>query len=136
LLFEALVMTLAREMPLLVAATRLVQLFWHRVAAICKRYVGEALDQADFSEVRRLAADEISRARGQEYIILAAEPMGALRHRRARSGYDRSLHRRPFGSWGDPQAISSISIEISPAFIKGITAHLPKATITFDKFHV
>jgi transposase len=25
---------------------------------------------------------------------------------------------------------------MSPAFIKGVTANLPNATITFDKFHV
>ena len=25
---------------------------------------------------------------------------------------------------------------MSPAFIKGVTAHLPNARITFDKFHV
>jgi hypothetical protein len=67
LLFEALVITLAREMPW-VAVARLVHLSWHRVAALCKRYVEEALDQADFSEVERLAVDETSCARGQEYI--------------------------------------------------------------------
>ena len=48
LLFEALVMALCREMPF-AAVARVVNLSWHRVAAICKRYVDLALDQADFS---------------------------------------------------------------------------------------
>ncbi|MDF8335605.1 helix-turn-helix domain-containing protein, partial [Novosphingobium cyanobacteriorum] len=65
LLFEALILALAREMPF-AAVARVVGLSWHRVAAICKRYVDLALDQADFSEVKRLAADETSRARGHE----------------------------------------------------------------------
>lgn len=37
---------------------------------------------------------------------------------------------------GNALAIESISIDMSPAFIKGVTANLPNATITFDKFHV
>jgi transposase len=37
---------------------------------------------------------------------------------------------------GDPAAIESVSIDMSPAFIKGVEAELPNARITFDKFHV
>ncbi len=37
---------------------------------------------------------------------------------------------------GDPQAIESITIDMSPAFIKGVSQNLPNAQITFDKFHV
>src|SRR6516162_10316421 len=32
--------------------------------------------------------------------------------------------------------ITAVCIDMSPAFIKGVTDHLPEATITFDKFHV
>ena len=35
-----------------------------------------------------------------------------------------------------PQQISSVSIDMSPAFIKGVNQELPNAQITFDKFHV
>lgn len=37
---------------------------------------------------------------------------------------------------GDPQAIRAVSIDMSPAYIKGVAQHLPNATVTFDKFHV
>jgi transposase len=138
LLFEALVMMLAREMPF-IAVARLVHLSWHRVAAICKRYVREALDQADFSEVKRLAADETSRTRGQKYITLVADA-DARRVLFVTEGRDaatiEAFAEDLSAHGGDPQAISSISIDMSPAFIKGITTHLPRATITFDKFHV
>jgi transposase len=138
LLFEALVMMLAREMPF-VAVARLVNLSWYRVAAICKRYVEEALDQADFSEVKRLAADETSRARGQEYITLVADA-DARRVIFVTEGRDAATieaFTEDFEAHGgDPQDISSISIDMSPAFIKGVTTHLPQAAITFDKFHV
>lgn len=32
--------------------------------------------------------------------------------------------------------IKSVSIDMSPAFIKGVDEHLPLARVTFDKFHV
>jgi transposase len=35
-----------------------------------------------------------------------------------------------------PEQIASVSIDMSPAFISGVTKHLPNARITFDKFHV
>ncbi|WP_333907583.1 ISL3 family transposase [Delftia acidovorans] len=138
LLFEALILALAREMPF-AAVARVVGLSWHRVAAICKRYVDLALDQADFSEVKRLAADETSRARGHEYITLVADA-DARRVLFVTEGRDAAT----IGAFaedlkahgGDPQTIESISIDMSPAFIKGVTANLPNATITFDKFHV
>lgn len=37
---------------------------------------------------------------------------------------------------GQPSAIKAISIDMSPAFIKGTAEHFPTAQITFDKFHV
>ena len=36
----------------------------------------------------------------------------------------------------DIDAIDSVSIDMSPAFIKGCADSLPNARITFDKFHV
>jgi transposase len=72
LLFEALILTLCREMTF-TAVARLVNLSWHQVTAICKRYVDLSLTQSDFSEVKRLAADETSKARGHDYITLVAD---------------------------------------------------------------
>ena len=34
------------------------------------------------------------------------------------------------------QEVKQISIDMSPAFIKGVKDYLPNAAITFDKFHV
>jgi transposase len=35
-----------------------------------------------------------------------------------------------------PEQVRSVSIDMSPAFIKGVARQLPNARITFDKFHV
>ena len=35
-----------------------------------------------------------------------------------------------------PEQITTVSIDMSPAFIRGVADDLPRARITFDKFHV
>lgn len=140
LLFEALVLMLAREMPF-AAVARLTGESWHRVSAICRRYVDLTLRDADFSGVTHLAIDETSRARGHDYVTLAAD---AAPQRRAvlfvtegrDAGTIKRLAEDLVAHGADLEAIESVSIDMSPAFIKGCTQHLPEARITFDKFHV
>ena len=40
------------------------------------------------------------------------------------------------GHGGNPERISDTSSDMSQAFIAGIGAHLPNATLTFDRYHV
>jgi transposase len=138
LLFEALVLAMCREMPFS-AVARLVNLSIHRVMAICSRYVDLTLEQADFSEVKALAIDETSRARGHDYVTLAADArrravIFVTEGRGAETIEELAAELRAHGA--KPEAIESVSIDMSPAYIKGVTAHLPNARITFDKFHV
>lgn len=138
LLFEALVLMLARQMPFRGVA-RITGLSVHRVMAICERYVDLAVAERDLAEVRQLAIDETSRARGHDYLMLAADA-----ERRAvifvTEGKDAATVDELAGflreHGGDPEAIESCSIDMSPAFIRGVGDHLPNAQITFDKFHV
>lgn len=138
LLFEALVLMLARQMPF-AAIARIVGISAHRVLAICKRYVGLALTQADFGNVRALAIDETSRARGHDYITLAADAdqrrvLAVVEGRDATAVAAIAEELVEHGC--PPESIESVSIDMSPAFIKGCSEHLPNARITFDKFHV
>jgi transposase len=138
LLFEALVLTLCQQMTF-AAAARLVGESRHRVAAICERYVDLALAQADFSTVHELAIDETSRARGHDYITLAAD---AVERRVLAVAEGRSIETvetiagELAGHGCMPDQVSSVSIDMSPAFIKGCGEAFPNASITFDKFHV
>jgi transposase len=138
LLFEALVLMLAQQMPF-AAVARTIGESWHRVHAICRRYVDLALAGADLSGLSSLTIDETSYRRGHSYLTLVADAdarkvvfvskgrgadniAGFVQHLRAHNGA--------------PDNITAACIDMSPAFIKGVTDHLPKATITFDKFHV
>ena len=138
LLFEALVLMLAPQMPF-AAVARIAGISAYRVLAICRRYVTLALEAADLSPVKALAIDETSRARGHDYITLAADAIerrvlavaegreaGAI----AAVAAELAEHGCP------PEQVESVSIDMSPAFIKGCTEQLPNARITFDKFHV
>lgn len=138
LLFEAFVLLLAREMPFR-AVSRLTHVSVHRVMALCARYVDAAVAATDLSEVQRLAIDETSRAKGHDYVSLFAD------EERSRvifvaEGNDaetvEAFARNLRAHRGKPSEIASVSIDMWPAYIRGVTDHLPNAQITFDKFHV
>jgi len=138
LLFEALILMLAQQMPF-AAVARIVGESAHRVMAVCERYVDIALGLADFSAVKALAVDETSRARGHDYVTLAADA-DARRVLFVTEGRDAGTLQAlaaDLDAHGCPaEQIESVSIDMSPAFIKGCAEHLPNARITFDKFHV
>jgi transposase len=138
LLFEAFVMLLCREMTFSGVA-RVTGLSVHRVMAMCERYVNAAVSAADFSEVRRVAIDETSRAKGHDYVSLFADAQARKviyvaegNEAVAVEGFAANLR----AHHGKPTQIEVVSIDMWPAFIRGVTDHLPNAQITFDKFHV
>ena len=138
LLFEALILAFCREMPFR-AVSRLTGVSLHRVMSLCERYVDLAVAERDLSGVRELAIDETSRARGHDYVTIAADSARraviAVTKERDAKAIER-LAAEITAHGGDPEAIESLSIDMSPAFIKGVAAHLPNAQVTFDKFHV
>src|SRR6202049_1467067 len=92
LLFEALVLMLAQQMPF-AAVARAVNLSWHRVHAICSRYVELALAAADLSGVTAVAVDENCDRRGHVYMRRAAD-MQARRVAFVTTGKDASTIER------------------------------------------
>jgi transposase len=130
LLFEALVLVLCQQMPFR-AVARLVNLSAHRAQAICRVYVDLAVAQADYSEVRHLAIDETSRARGHDYVTLAADSArrAVIFVSEGRDGQAiAALAQDLTAHGGDPNAIEGTSIDMSPAFIKfHVVAHASTA---------
>lgn len=138
LLFEAFILMLSGQMPF-AAVSRIVGESPHRVLAVCEKYVGMACGLADHSDVTALAIDETSRARGHSYVTLAADA-DARRVLFVTEGRDAKTIEQLaeyLGEHGCPAGnITQTSIDMSPAFISGVTKHLPNARITFDKFHI
>jgi transposase len=138
LLFEALVLAMAQHMTF-AAVAQLARLSWHRVHAICSRYVDMALEAADLSAVTAVAIDETSCRRGHDYLTLAADMaerkvVFVTEGKDSKTVADFAEHLTAHK--GSPEQVKQVSIDMSGAFIKGVGAHLPNARITFDKFHV
>jgi transposase len=138
LLFEALVLAMAQRMTF-AAVARLVNESWHHVHAICSCYVDLAVAEADLSPVTAVAIDETACRRGHDYLTIAADAderkMVFVTEGRdattiARFAEHLATHK------ARPEQITTVSIDMSPAFIRGVTDHLSRARITFDKFHV
>jgi transposase len=95
--------------------------------------------RADLSGLTMLAIDETSSRRGQNYLMFAADAEARKvvfvtegRDSKTLEEFSQFLSEHQ----GKPEQITSVSMDMSPAFIKGVTKHLPNARITFDKFHV
>ena len=138
LLFEALVMAMVQAMPVAVVA-RMVEEWDTRLWRVIHHYVEAALDRVDHSEVTSAAVDETAARRGHNYVSLFVD----LARRRVlfvAEGKDadtvEAFAQDLTAHGGDPQAIAEVCIDMSPAFIAGVTQSLPNAQITFDKFHV
>ncbi|KAI3596420.1 Mobile element protein [Cupriavidus necator H850] len=138
LLFEAMVVALAQQMPFS-AVARTVGESWHRVYAICERYVDLVVAELDLAGMTAAAVDETSYRRGHNYLTLVADA-DARKVVFVTEGKDAATvgkfaeHLREHNA--APEQIGVVSIDMSPAFIKGVGEHLPNARITFDKFHV
>ena len=137
LLFEALVMTMVSAMPVK-AVARIVGEHDTRLWRVVHHYVDQARARTDASGVTRLAIDETAARRGHDYVTLFVD-IDQARVVFATEGKDAdtiaAFADDLAAHGGDPDAISEVCIDMSPAFIKGIAENLPNAAITFDKFH-
>lgn len=136
--FEAEVMELMKEMPV-AAVARKVGEHDTRLWRIFHYYVERAMNNLDFSSVSRIAIDETSSKRGHEYVTLFVDVDTKL-VMFATEGKDSKVLKHFLGFLKtkeiDPENIKEVCCDMSPAFIKGVETELPKAHITFDKFHV
>jgi transposase len=138
LLFEAFIMTLAREMPVL-ALARLIEEHDTRIWPVIHHYVQTARTREDYSHVRRIGIDETSRKRRHQYVTLFAD-LDQAKVIYATTGKDSTAVGRFSNDFhehgGETSAIKDACCDMSPAFIEGVTQCLPNAHISFDRFHV
>ena len=138
LMFEGLIMILVREMTVN-AVARLVGEHDTRIWRVLNHHVEEARAKQDFSKVKTIAIDEKSYRRGHRYVTFVMDldlrrllfgTVGRDGDTLAAFVEDLKLH------GGEAEQIQDVCSDLSPAFIKGIRENLPKAEITFDRFHL
>jgi transposase len=138
LLFEAFAMELAKVMAIsLVGLT--VGEYDTRVMRIVTHHVSNARKSVDMSMVTKIGIDETNEKKGHNYITTFVD-LEKERVLYATKGKDNATIKRFTKDLkahrGNPDAIQTATIDLSPAYTKGVTDHLPKATITYDHFHV
>jgi transposase len=138
LLFEALALTLCKDLPVRQTARTLRvrdKQLWRRI----EHYVSEARKEQDMSAVRIVGIDETSLRRGQDYVTVVHD-LDAKRLLFATEGRDhktvqaftQDLH----AHGGEPTAIAHVCMDMSAAYLKGATAYLPNAMVSYDRFHI
>jgi transposase len=138
LLFEALVMTMVRDMPVNVMA-RLFAVTDTRLWRVVNAYVEMARDKEDYSCIRRVGMDETSVKRGHDYVTFFFDLDGKKLLFGTEGNDNQTVKEfvtdlKQHG--GDPEQITDAAIDMSKAFIKGVKEQLPNAETTFDPFHV
>lgn len=137
-LFENHVMSLMVEMPV-AAVARKVGEHDTRLWRVFKYFVNKAMENIDVSNLKRVAMDETSRAKGHKYVTLFID-IDTKRLVFVTTGKNSEVLQE-FCEFLDNKGIPQSQIEdfcsdMSPAFISGIEKRFPNASITFDKFHV
>jgi len=139
LLFEALVMVLAKNGMTPNAIGRLVGEHDTLIWRIVNHYVEEARSRTDLSEVSQVGVDETSRAKGHKYVTVFMD-LDKRRIAFATEGKDaetvKTFKADLQAHGGDPKKVKEFCLDMSPAFQKGIEEAFPRACMTFDPFHL
>jgi transposase len=143
LMFEALIMALAREMPV-AAVGALVGEHDTRLWRVVRYYVAKAHAAQDWSEVAAVAIDETATRKGQRYATVVVEiDLEIKREARLlfmtpeRTAASVSQFAAAMAAHrASPQQIQVAAIDMSPAYQKGVAEDLPEAKVVFDRFHV
>lgn len=136
--FEAFALLLMREMPVSKAAATVGETDT-RLWRMLFRQVDAAYAEADFSQVCCVGVDEMSVRKGHEYISVFAD-LVRKRVLFATEGKDHAVWLRFVEAFekhnGHRHAITQVSLDMSPAYQKGVKETCRNAQMVFDKFHV
>jgi transposase len=102
-------------------------------------YIEKTGDLNDYSQVTKIGMDETSIAKGHDYVSLFVD-LEKKKTIFVAEGKDNATVKAFVEDLaqhnGNPNNITDVSCDMSPAFIKGVRDNLPEAEITFDKFHI
>lgn len=139
LLFEAFCMSLIEsEMPVNKVGKQL-SVYPNRIWTIFNYWLPLAFKQADHSGITTLGIDETSAKKGHDYVTIAVDMkqrrvVHAGRGRGVKTVAGISTHLQQRGS--APEKVSQVCIDLSTAFISGVSHEFENAAITFDRFHI
>jgi len=139
--FETLVLSFAREMSV-AAVAELVDIHPDSVWRILGRYVQKEVDKMDLKDVRLVGMDEIGIGKGYEFLTLFANLEGetakVIFMVEGKDAETVKAFRNRLGEAFSSEIIKQMifTMDMSNAFISGVTTHFKGAKIVFDRYHV
>jgi transposase len=138
LLFEALVLAMAPQMPM-AAVARLVDEHDTRLWRLVDHHVEEARSRRSDRKVRAVGMDETSSRKGHDYITLFVdlEESQLLFATPGKDAATVARFRNDFlAHGGKPEQLEEVCCDMSAAFLKGLAASFPGVPVTLDRFHL
>ena len=141
LLMEAFILVLVQGGMTPTQAGRLIDEHDTRLWRVLQHYVQDARAREDFSELTALGVDETSRSKGHNYITVFMD----LDEERRRvvfttEGKDAEtiveFRQDLEAHGGQAWQVQEACLDMSGAFISGLTEQFPEAALTFDSFHL
>ncbi|MCC6465471.1 MAG: ISL3 family transposase [Planctomycetes bacterium] len=138
--FEAMVMLLARQMPVAVLA-RYAQEHDTRLWRVIEHYVAEAVSQMDLGHVKAVGLDETAGKRGHNYVTVFIDmerkekPVLFVTPGKGKdtlAKFRQHLERQG----GKAERVLEVVCDMSGAFIEATREHFENAQTTIDWFHV
>ncbi len=141
LLMEAFILVLVQGGMTAAQAARLIDEHDTRVWRVLQHYVERARAEADFSEVTTVGVDETSRRRGHNYISvfmdLDTEHSRVLFATEGKNTQTVEAFKQDLEAHGGrAEQIEEACLDMSVAFISGLTKQFPNVQLTFDNFHL
>jgi transposase len=133
--FERYALELSRRMTIRDVAIHL-NVSWDTIKDIQKRDLSRRYAKPKLKHLRRIAIDEIAVARGHRYLTIVMDlESGAVVFVGDGKGADAL---KPFWKRLRPSKarVEAVAMDMSAAYRAAVSAHLPEATIVFDRFHV
>ena len=138
LLFEALILELVKVMPVH-NVCQVLDVYDNKLWKMIKAYTNKARAEEDYSGVTVVGLDETSVRKNHVYVSLFVD-IEEKRTIFVTEGKDHTVIQAFVSDLvahgGQPDNIEQVSCDMSPAFIKGVEANLPNASVVFDRFHV
>ena len=138
LLFKALLIELFRIMPIH-QVCKIFGITDHKVWSLVKKYTNLGREAADDSAVNTIGLDETAARPGHDHVTLFVD-LEVRRTLYDTAGKNSETITDFFTDFqahkAVPSQIEKVSVDISPAFIKGVEEYLPEAELIFDRFHM
>lgn len=139
LLFEQYVLQLTKEGLSASAVGRLLAIDPQRVYRIVKRYVVEALASTQLQPALHLSIDETSSKKGHNYLTILsdieAKKVVGIGFGKDCQAAESAITEMEFRQL-EIRSPKTISMDMSPSFIKAASKYLPQTQIIFDRFHI